>query len=144
MGAPEGPAIEGEGLIPEKLDERLQRMHEVIKAILSDDFSKNLSIHPRFDSFVPFERDMYNLVNKINIMNKQTETAIDKIREALSEIIGLTNTVKIATESIKQGKFDIPLEADSNISEIKELKRRFQYLISVIRLLSSESMLTDK
>ena len=130
-----------EGLVPEKLSERLQEIHAVVQAVLAGDLTRNVSIHPKYDSFSALERDMYNMVNKIKEMKAQNEMAVQKIKEALSEIIQMTNFVKEATESIKAGKFDVPFEAESSISEIRELKKRFQYLISVIRLLSVESAL---
>jgi len=139
LAAPTNQPIEG--LVPEKLSERLQEIHAVVQAVLAGDYTRNVSSHPKYDTFSALERDMYNMVKKITEMRSQNEVAVEKIREALSEIIQMTNFVKDATESIKSGKFDIPFEAESSISEIRELKKRFQYLISVIRLLSVESSL---
>jgi HAMP domain-containing protein len=136
--------LSGEGLLPEKIDKRLEHIHEVVKAINAGDYSKNISIPAKYDNFVPFERDMYNLLSQVKDIHKQNEMAISKIKEAISEIIELGNKVKEATESIKAGKFDFPFDTASQISEVRELKKRFQYLISVIRLLSAESELGSK
>jgi hypothetical protein len=87
---------------------------------------------------------MFNLLNTVKDIHKQNEMAISKIKEAISEIIELGNKVKEATESIKAGKFDFPFDTASQISEVRELKKRFQYLISVIRLLSAESEMGSK
>ena len=139
MTTPTTPGTEG--ILPERLSERLNNLHKVVQAVLSGDLTKNISIHPAYDSFAVLERDMFNMVNKIQEMEKQNEMAVLKIKEALTEIISLTNTVKQATESIKAGKMDIPFDTESSISEIRELKKRFQYMISVIRLLVTESTL---
>jgi methyl-accepting chemotaxis protein len=139
MTSPTAPGTEG--ILPEKLSERLNNLHKVVQAVLSGNLTKNISLHPTHDSFAVLERDMYNMVNKIQEMGKQNELAILKIKEALGEIISLTNTVKEATESIKAGKMEIPFDTESSISEIRELKKRFQYMISVIRLLVTESSL---
>ncbi len=136
--------LSGEGLLPEKIDQRLQNIHDVIKAINAGDYTKNISIPAKYDNFVPFERDMFNLLNQVRDIHKQNEMAISKIKEAISEIIELGNKVKEATESIKAGKFEIPFDTASQISEVRELKKRFQYLISVIRLLSAESEMGSK
>jgi hypothetical protein len=132
-------SMSGESLLPEKLDLRLKNMHELIRVMLNGDFSRNVSIPAKYDNFVPFERDMFKLVEQVRDIHKQNELAISKIKEAISEIIELGNKVKEATESIKAGKFEIPFDTTSSISEVRELKKRFQYLISVIRLLSAES-----
>lgn len=147
MNIPPPPQVDGgeeeESLIPELLDERLGGIHKVVKAALNDDFSKNISIFPKYDTFVAYERDMYNLMEKVKEMSKTSEMALAKIKEALGEIISLTTTVKEATENIKAGKFDTPFDTESRISEVKELKKRFQYLFSVIRLLVAESQLSE-
>lgn len=144
MSIPPPPTVdEEEHLVPELLDERLQNIHKVLKAMLDDDFSQNVSIFPKHDSFVPLERDMFHLVEKVQEMSKTSEMAIAKIKEALGQIIDLTTAVRDATELIKSGKFEVPFDTDSSISEVKELKKRFQYLFSVIRLLVAESQLSE-
>ena len=141
---PPVPSLSGEGLLPEKIDQRLKNMHDIVRAVLNNDFSKNISIPAKYDNFVPMERDMFKLLETVRDIHKQNELAISKIKEAISEIIELGNAVKDATESIKAGKFEIPFDTTSNISEVRELKKRFQYLISVIRLLSAESEMGSK
>jgi hypothetical protein len=141
---PPVPSLSGEGLLPEKVDQRLKAVHEAIRAVLNGDYSKNISIPTKYDNFVPFERDVFKLFEQVRDIYKQNELAISKIKEAISEIIDLGNAVKDATEAIKAGKFEIPFDTTSNISEVRELKKRFQYLISVIRLLSAESEMGSK
>jgi hypothetical protein len=141
---PPVPSMSGDELLPEKIDQRLKSIHDVIKAVINGDYSKNISIPAKYDNFVAFERDMYKLLDQVKDIHRQNELAISKIKEAIGEIIDLGNTVKLATESIKAGKFEIPFDTNSNISEVRELKKRFQYLISVIRLLSAESEMGSK
>ena len=49
-----------------------------------------------------------------------------------------SNFAKQVTEQVMEGTFDIELPPETSISEINEMRKSFEFLITTIRLLISD------
>jgi hypothetical protein len=117
------------------LDQRIERLEDVLADAAVGDF-REIDIDAE-DVLASVEMGLNLLLTDLKDEIEKTNKLI-KREQILKIFMDYSNFAKKVTEQVKEGRLDIELPPETGISEINEMRKSFEFLITTIRLLISD------
>jgi hypothetical protein len=117
------------------LDQRIERLEDVLADAAIGEF-REIPVEQE-DVLASVEMGLNLLLTDLKDEIEKTNKLI-KREQILKIFMDYSNFAKQVTEQVKEGKMDIELPPETGITEINEMRKSFEFLITTIRLLISD------
>jgi hypothetical protein len=117
------------------LDQRIERLEDVLADAAIGEF-REIPVEQE-DVLASVEMGLNLLLTDLKDEIEKTNKLI-KREQILKIFIDYSNFAKQVTKQVKEGKMDIELPPETGITEVNEMRKSFEFLITTIRLLISD------